>query len=264
VKPAGNLNVKRRIGLARTLSKLGYCSRAQGFDLVHSGQVAVNGVPRRDPEFPVRAGDKLTVGGQPVASALKLYLMMNKPRGLITTASDEKSRPTVYSLLSRELPWVAPVGRLDQASEGLLLFTNDSEWAARITSSTSNVKKTYRVQVRAIAGQRLVTKLLGGVTDRGEHLRAVGASILRSNQKSSWLEIVLDEGRNRHIRRMLASEGIEVLRLIRVAIGPLALGNLAKGEVRPLTNSEKTALDVLLDQSALATARTRRSSLDRA
>ena len=163
MKPAGNPDAERRVGLARTLSKLGYCSRAQGFELVRSGQVAVNGILRRDPEFPVRAGDKLTVGGQPVRSASRVYLMMNKPRGLVTTASDEKSRATVYSLLSPELPWVAPVGRLDQASEGLLLFTNDSEWAARITSPDSRIEKTYRVQIGAIAGQSLVTKLREGI-----------------------------------------------------------------------------------------------------
>jgi 23S rRNA pseudouridine2605 synthase len=143
VKPIGKRGAKRRVGLARTLWKLGYCSRAQGFDLVGSGKVAVTGILRRDPEFAVRAGDKLTVGGQPVQSAPKAYLMMNKPRGLVATGSDEKSRATVYSLLLPELPWVAPVGRLDQASEGLLLFTNDSEWSAGIASTELRIEKTF-------------------------------------------------------------------------------------------------------------------------
>lgn len=243
MRPAGTPDGQRRVGLARTLSKLGYCSRAQGFDLVRSGRVAVGGVKRRDPEFPIRPGDSITVDGQPVHTADRVYLMMNKPRGLVTTASDEKNRATVYSLLLPGLPWVAPVGRLDQASEGLLLFTNDSEWASSISSPRSHLEKTYRVQISAIATQALVKQLGKGVTDRGEHLRAIRASILRTSQKTSWLEIVLDEGRNRHIRRMLAVEGIEVFRLIRVAIGPLSLGNLAKGEVRPLMASEQTAID---------------------
>ncbi len=248
MNPVGKPKGQRRVGLARTLSKLGFCSRTQGFDLVRSGRVAVGGVKRRDPEFPVRPSDSITVDGLPVRSAATVYLMMNKPRGLVTTASDEKDRATVYTLLQPGLPWVAPVGRLDQASEGLLLFTNDSEWAAGISSPRSHLEKTYRVQISAIATEALVERLRDGVADRGEHLRAIRASILRTSQKTSWLEIVLDEGRNRHIRRMLGAEGIEVLRLIRVAIGPLALGNLAKGEVRPLTASERTAIDQALSE----------------
>jgi len=233
----------RRIGLARTLSKLGHCSRANGFELVRSGRVAVNGVERRDPEFPVRTHDAITVDGQSVASARKVYLMMNKPRGFVTTAADERGRATVYSLHDSRLPWVAPVGRLDKASEGLLLFTNDSEWAARITAPESHVEKGYRVQVATALPEPLTMKLCEGVTDRGEFLRVARASILRTSHKTSWLEVTLNEGRNRQLRRMFDTQGIEVLRLIRVTIGPLALGKLAKGEVRPLTTDEVKAFD---------------------
>lgn len=233
----------RRIGLARTLSKQGYCSRAQAFTLVREGRVAVNGQIQSNPEFPVRANNAITVDGQPVTAPERLYLMMNKPRGLITTASDEKNRPTVYSLLDSGLPWVAPVGRLDQGSEGLLLFTNDSEWAARITAPQSHVEKTYRVQIAAIANDTLLARLCAGVLDAAEHLCASRASIVRTGRKNSWVELVLEEGKNRQIRRMFAAEGIDVLRLVRIAIGPLALGTLPKGAVRPLTASEKQALD---------------------
>jgi 23S rRNA pseudouridine2605 synthase len=264
MKITGKPDGQRRSGLARTLSKFGYCSRSQGIELVRSGRVAVGGVPRRDPEFPVRPGDSITVDGQPVLTAERVYLIMNKPRGLVTTASDEKDRATVYSLLPPGLPWVAPVGRLDQASEGLLLFTNDSEWAARISSPRSHLEKTYRVQISAIASQALMKRLCDGVTDRGEHLRAIRVSILRTSQKTSWLEIVLDQGRNRHIRRMLGVEGIEVLRLIRVAIGPLALGTLAKGQVRPLAASEKTAIDRALSPIKKPQAAIRKSVPGRA
>lgn len=243
MKPTRASGVSRRIGLARILSKLGYCSRAQGFELVSSGRVVVNGVLRRDPEYPVRPEDVITIDGKPVESAPRIYLVMNKPRGVVTTASDERGRATVYSLLDSSLPWVAPVGRLDKASEGLLLFTNDSEWAARIASPDSHVEKTYRVQVAIVADESLPKKLQQGIEDRGEHLRAVRLTILRASQKNSWLEVVLDEGRNRQLRRMFDALGIEVLRLIRVAVGPLSLGSLAKGEVRPLTTSEIEALD---------------------
>jgi len=245
----------RSIGLARTLSKLGHCSRNQGFALVRSGRVAVNGAVRRDPEFPVPLQARITVDGRPISSAGKLYLMMNKPRGLVTTTSDEKGRSTVYSLLDPDLPRVSPVGRLDLASEGLLLFTNDTEWAARITSPDCHIEKTYHVQIAAVADGALLARLSAGVKDRGEILRAVRVSILRFGKRNSWLEVVLDEGRNRHIRRMLAAVGIEVLRLVRVAIGPLALGKLAKGRVRSLTAEEKVAMDGLRDAAAAPSMR---------
>jgi 23S rRNA pseudouridine2605 synthase len=236
----------RSTGLARALSKLGYCSRSQGFALVRSGRVAVNGRVYRDPECPVRATDRLAVDGRPIAAATKLYLMMNKPRGLVTTAADEKGRATVYSLLDPALGWLAPVGRLDQASEGLLLLTNDSAWAASIASPDSHIEKTYRVQIAAVADEELLSNLMDGVKDGSEMLRAVRASILRTGKRNSWVELALDEGRNRQIRRMFAGLGIEVLRLLRVTIGPLALGDLAKGQVRSLAPEEKAALDRLL------------------
>jgi 23S rRNA pseudouridine2605 synthase len=232
-------------GLARALSKLGFCSRAQAGLLIRAGRVHLNGVVRRDPETPIRLGeDRIDIDGKPIAAANKIYLALNKPRGIVTTASDEKGRDTVYSLLGVELPWVAPVGRLDKASEGLLLLTNDSEWAARVTAPETHLDKTYHVQIGKISDAALLETLKNGVrTKEGETLRAKGASLLRQGERNSWLEIILDEGKNRHIRRMLETPGIEVLRLIRVAIGPLVLGALAKGAVRHLKAEEKLALD---------------------
>jgi 23S rRNA pseudouridine2605 synthase len=237
------------------LSKLGYCSRSQGFDLAQSGRVAVNGTIRRDPEYPVREGDRITVDGQELKRAALVYLMMNKPRGLVTTASDEKDRATVYSLLPPDLPWLSPVGRLDRASEGLLLFTNDTEWATAITSPDSHLEKTYHVQVSAVASDSLIGRLQAGISTGGEVLHVVRASTVRSGKRNSWVEIVLDEGRNRHIRRVFDALGIEVLRLIRVAVGPLQLGDLAKGAVRPLQDAEKQALDAAIARSSARTAR---------
>jgi len=170
--------------------------------------------------------------------------MLNKPRGVVTTASDEKGRETVYAYLDNGLPWVAPVGRLDKASEGLLLMTNDSEWAARVLAPENHLDKTYRVQIGAIADAALIASIAAGVrTGDGIFLRAKSAHILHGGEKNTWLEIVLDEGKNRHIRRMLAQLGITVLRLLRVAIGTLRLGDLPKGDSRPLTDGEKQALD---------------------
>jgi 23S rRNA pseudouridine2605 synthase len=232
-------------GLARVISKLGYCSRARAAKLIRDGKVFVNGVKRRDPETPVYVGkDRIEIDGQPLAAPTRIYLMLNKPRGIVTTASDERGRDTVYKFLGPDLPWLAPIGRLDKASEGLLLLTNDSEWAARITAPETHLDKTYHVQIGKIADPRLIEALKAGVrTKDGDLLRAKRVAVLRQGERNSWLEIILDEGKNRHIRRMLESLGVEVLRLVRVAIGGLSLGDLAKGGVRALTSEEKLALD---------------------
>jgi len=227
-------------GLARTLSKLGFCSRSQARNLILAGQVRVNGHAVRDPEKRVTPGrDRIEVGDQTVRAERKVYLMLNKPRGLVTTARDEKGRSTVFQCLAnKDFPFVSPVGRLDQASEGLLLFTNDTDWAARLTDPGSHIDKTYHVQVNCLSDEAFIERLKRGVTDENERLAAKHASVLRCGEKNSWLEIVLDEGRNRHIRRLLEVLGVEVLRLVRVSIGSLQLGNLAKGEVRSLTREE--------------------------
>ncbi len=237
---------ERKIGLARAMSKLGFCSRSRAAELICGGRVSLNGLVKRDPETPVRLGrDKISVEGDELNAQSKIYLMMNKPRGLVTTASDEKGRETVYSVLQAQgLPWVAPVGRLDKASEGLLLMTNDSEWSARVSAPESHFDKTYHVHIGTIADHQMLQRLTSGVrTEEGEVLRAKSARMIRSGEKNCWLEIVLDEGKNRQIRRMLEALGIEVLRLVRVAIGPLELGDLSKGTHRLLSAAEKQKID---------------------
>lgn len=235
----------RRVGLARALSKLGYCSRSRADELIRAGRVRLNGALRRDPDFPVRLScDRIDVDGQPAAAAKPVYLVLNKPRGVITTASDEKGRRTVYENLPRDLPWLAPVGRLDKASEGLLLLTNDSEWAARITAPGSHLDKTYHVQVNALVAPQDLERMMRGVQVKtGDSLRVKSAEILRQGERNTWLLIVLDEGKNRQIRRILEQMGMETLRLVRIAIGPLELGELAKGSHRELTRTEKAQLD---------------------
>ena len=238
----------RKIGLARALSKLGYCSRSQAAGLIRTGRVGLNGDIRRDPETSVRLEkDHIEVDGHAVQTRQKIYLMMNKPRGVVTTASDEKGRETVYTVLEKSrdvLPWVAPVGRLDKASEGLLLLTNDSEWGAHIAAPEIHLEKTYHVQIGAVVDEKFMQALGSGVVaESGDVLCAVRVQLLRAGDKNCWLEIVLDKGKNRQIRRMLAVVGVEVLRLVRVAIGPLQLGELAKGAYRALTSEEKLTID---------------------
>lgn len=245
------------VGLARALSKLGYCSRSQAAELIRAGHVRLNGTTKCDPETPVRlAHDRVEVDGLRVKSADKIYLVLNKPRGIVTTSSDEKGRDTVYSILSPEFPWLAPVGRLDKASEGLLLLTNDTPWGARIAAPETHLEKTYHVQVNAHPGQALLEKLKTGVrASDGEMLRAKRADVLRRGERHAWLVITIDEGKNRQIRRMLDALGLEVLRLVRVSIGPLELGTLVKGASRALTHDEKRALDSAMRFSPRAVKR---------
>ena len=241
----------RKVGLARALSKLGYCSRSTAFELIRAGRVRLNGVTPRNPEAAARLDrDRIEVDGVRVGRSEKVYWVLNKPRGLVTTTDDEQPRLTVYARLPAGLPWMGPVGRLDKASEGLLLFTNDSKWAARVTAPASHLPKTYHVQVGMVADELLLQTLMDGVqASGGEVLRANAARLIRSGQKNSWIEIVLDEGKNRQIRRMLEACQVEVLRLIRVAIGPLHLTGLSKGAARELTIAEKQALDRTMEQS---------------
>jgi len=249
-KKAQNGSLKK-VGLARAISKLGYCSRSRAAELIAAGRVKWNGTVRRDPETPVHLGkDRIEIDGQSVARSSTIYLALNKPRGIVTTAADEKGRDTVYSLLPKHLPWLAPVGRLDKASEGLLLLTNDSEWAVRITAPETHLDKTYHAQINTIADEKLLQSLRSGIrASDGEFLRAKDVQMIRGGERNSWLEIVLDEGKNRHIRRMFEAMKIEVLRLVRVAIGPLLLGDLPKGAARALEMEEKQALDRAMQSS---------------
>jgi len=222
------------------ISKLGIASRAQAARWIAEGRVSVDGRVARDAERPTdAASERIAVDGVDVHAQRRVYLMLNKPRGVITTAADEQGRDTVYALLADAgLPWLAPVGRLDKASEGLLLLTNDSAWAARITAPDAHLDKTYHVQVDRLPDALLLDALSVGIDDRGERLALKSVRELRRGDRNAWLEIVLDEGRNRQIRRVLAAFDIGVLRLVRVAIGTLVLGELAKGAWRPLGASE--------------------------
>ena len=198
----------------------------------------------RSPERPADAQrQQIRLDNELVVATTRVYLAINKPRGIVVSAADERGRDTVYDLLKDAgLPWLGPVGRLDKASEGLLLLSNDSVWAAQLTEPKHHVDKTYHVQIDSIPEQALLDRLIAGIVEQGERLAAKRVVLLRTGEKNAWLEIVLDEGRNRHIRRLLEAHDIRVLRLIRVAIGPLALGELAKGQWRHLEPAEIQAL----------------------
>ncbi len=239
------------------ISKLGFGSRTQAAAWVREGQVRVNGRLVKDPEFPINPGaDRITIDGRTdtinsrtgtvdsrTDAPVRLVVMLNKPRGLVTTTRDEQGRETVYRCFEgAALPWLAPVGRLDKASEGLLLFSNDPTWAARIAHPASGPDKTYHVQIDRLPDAALLSSLERGAHIDGERLAAKSARCLRSGHKNAWLEIVLDEGRNRQIRRLLSAFDIAVLRLVRVSVGKLQLGELPKGKWRVLTAQEIEAL----------------------
>ncbi|MGV7121323.1 pseudouridine synthase [Sphingopyxis sp. 550A] len=227
------------VSLPRALSKLGHCSRTEALALIEAGRVLVDGRPARSASLRVdMAKAVIAVDGGKIIAQDKIYLVLNKPRGTVTTRRDPQQRGTVYDCLPEGLPFLAPVGRLDKASEGLLFLTNDTQWAERLMNPASGVTKTYHVKIDRAADERLVSALSEPVEDDGERLSAASVRLLRTSGRSSWIEIVLTEGRNRQVRRMVAARGANVLRLVRVAIGGVSLGDLAKGQTRPLSPNE--------------------------
>ena len=235
------------VSVPRALSKLGFCSRTQSERLVEAGRVRVNGVVVRDIARRIHPEkDLIEVDGVAVARVEHVYVMLNKPRGLVTTMDDPRGRATIYECLKgASLPFVTPVGRLDKASEGLLLLTNDSRWSARLLDPASHVDKVYHVQVRGLGLESIAERVAAGVVERatGELLEVKSIALLRTGSRSgAWFEVMLDEGKNRQIRRIFSEVGVEVQRLVRIAIGTLTLGDLAKGAWRVLTAEERASL----------------------
>ena len=242
-------NKAKAHGVARVISKRGYCSRSQAEKLVHEGHVILRGKPVRDPESPAYENDEILIDGTPVTVSEFVYFAMNKPRGFVTTASDEKGRKTVMDLFREEyakmfpgkpMPHIAPVGRLDAASEGLLLFTNDTKWADDILTDASHLK-IYRVQVKGKPSATELFQMEKGFNvaprvfgEKEEFMHAERAVLHSDGEKNCWLEITLSEGKNREIRRMLAHLGYEVMRLMRIQFDKYTLDDLKPGEIRAI------------------------------
>ena len=230
---------------------MGVASRTMARRLIEEGRVRVNNKICKNPNLRIHLKkDKICIDDILLKSAEKIYVALNKPRGLVTTASDEKGRATVYERLKHfHNVWLAPVGRLDKASEGLIFFTNDTDWAEKILNPSSHLPKTYHIQInRHLTESELKTLQSGVILDDGTIARPEKIQLLRSGKKNCWLEIALCEGLNREIRRMMKVIDAEVLRLIRVAIGPIKLGDLPKGETRLLTEQELKVIDDFLSR----------------
>jgi len=225
--------------LERALSKLGAASRSHTREWVLAGRLRVNGKTVRDPMFQVSPEkDKFTVDGKPVRREEWLTIMLNKPGSVVTTASDEKGRRTVFDLLPPEFKTLHPVGRLDMASTGLLILTNDTRLSAYLTDPANSVPRTYIVTVTGNFTEEELAKALAGVMDEGELLKPAGITLRKASNRESHLTVKLTEGKNREIRRLFKAFGHEVTRLKRVALGPLQLGNLEPGQFRRLTREE--------------------------
>ena len=233
--------------LDRVLSRLGWASRTAAREAIRAGRLKVNGRVVRDPECWVQPErDVVQLDGQRLKPARKIYLLFYKPKGVITSHGDPSGRKTVYDFLSslgEEGKWVAPVGRLDKDTSGLLLLTNDTEFAGFVTSPESHVPKTYLVKASGLMSDEIIAGLNAGVEmKRGDFAKPVSVRRVEDRGKYTWLEVVLTEGKNREVRRMIEAVGFKVLKLVRTRLGALTLAGLEVGKWRALTAAELNAL----------------------
>ena len=229
--------------LERVLSKAGLGSRTEARRWIGAGRVAVNGRIIQTPDHWVdQARDRVTLDGKPIRARRRLYLLLYKPTGYLTTYRDPEGRPTIYDLLAEVEDWVFPVGRLDLDTSGLLLLTNDAEFAERVTNPEYKVPKTYLVKTATRLTDEQVGQLCRGVALSDGPTRPAEVARTRDSGNHTFLEIAITEGRNRQVRRMIEAVGSRVLKLVRTAIGPIRIGELPMGRWRPLTAEERAAL----------------------
>lgn len=229
----------KRKTLDRALSRAGVCSRTDARRWIEAGRVLVNGVPAQGPDQwvdPKR--DELSVDGLRLCSRERVYLALNKPKGVLTSHGDPSARRTVYDLLGQLDQWVVPVGRLDRDTSGLLLLTNDTDWAESILSPEHHVPKTYRAQVAPRLDESALDRLRNGLELEDGPTRPARVERVRDVGATSVLEITISEGRNRQVRRMLRAVGGRVRSLKRISVGDLPLGSLASGAWRVLSTAE--------------------------
>jgi|SRR3954468_2608689 23S rRNA pseudouridine2605 synthase len=231
------------VRLQKFLAEAGIASRRASEEIIEEGRVSVNGKTVTELGSKVDPGhDRVTVDGRAVKVKRKLYLAINKPPKFICSKGDPEKRNTVHDLLPREWEYLQSVGRLDYLSEGLIFYTNDGEFALRLTHPRYGVRKKYMVTVKGEVMPEHIRTFQKGVYDEGEVLRAEQGRIIKSNGSHSLVELTLTEGKNREVRRLFESQGLEIERLQRVQIGPVKLGQLPKGKWRTLTAPEIKSL----------------------
>jgi pseudouridine synthase len=230
--------------LERVFSKAGIGSRTEARHAIAAGKVRVNGQIVEDPEHWVDLDrDRVTLNGKPLRRAPGQYVLLYKPKGYLTTYRDPQGRPTVYDLIAGLGTWVTPVGRLDLDTSGLLLLTNDTDFAEQVMNPESKVPKTYQVKTATKLNETQIEQLRRGVELSDGPTRPAAVTLLRETSRYSHLELVLTEGRNRQVRRMIEAVGSKVLKLVRTAIGPIRIGDLPIGAWRALTREEVRALE---------------------
>jgi 23S rRNA pseudouridine2605 synthase len=228
-----------QVPLERALSKLGIASRSQTRQWIQAGHIAVNGRVIKNPEFLVVPEEiQITVNGKPVARATACTIMLYKPRGIVTTRSDEKGRKTVYDLLPAHLQHLHPVGRLDMATTGLLLMTTDTQLSNFLTDPDNGILRIYAVRVVGRITDDDIKRLSEGIQDKGELLKASSITLRKVSNKESHLIVHLTEGKNREIRRMFECLGSEVIDLKRIAFGKLKLGTLEWGQFKEISKKD--------------------------
>jgi 23S rRNA pseudouridine2605 synthase len=225
----------KRLTVDRLLSKLGIASRGMSQEWVRAGRVRINGRVVRDPAtWVLWPKDSVSVDDQPIQDSAKRFFLFHKPKGVITTHSDEKGRKTIFDVLPADLGYLHAVGRLDQATSGLLLLTNDSALSSYLTNPVHKVMRTYLVSVRGEFTEAQATEAVAGVVEEGERLRCHTVKIQKSSGRESHLEVVLVQGKNREIRRLFLALGHEVTRLRRIQYGPFRLEDLPSGAWREI------------------------------
>jgi 23S rRNA pseudouridine2605 synthase len=235
---------KSMMTLDRVFSRCGLASRTRAREAIRAGRLRVNGRVIRDPDFWVKSGtDVVQLDGKRLKRERRIYLLFYKPRGVITSHGDPAGRKTVYDCLGDLGRWVSPVGRLDKDTSGLLLLTNDTSFADFVTSPESQVAKTYLVKLNGLIPDETIAKLAAGIEmKRGDFARPLSVRRIEDRGKYSRLEIVLTEGKNREVRRMVEAAGFKVLKLVRTRLGPLTLEGLEIGKWRELTPTEVSAV----------------------
>ena len=234
---------KRVKTLERVFSKAGVASRTDARSWIGAGRVRVNGKTVQDPDRWIDLDrDRITLDGKPLRAQAKTYVLLYKPKGYLTTYRDPERRPTVYDLLADFGAWLSPVGRLDLDTSGLLLMTNDTDFAERVTNPEHKVPKTYQVKASALLNDEQIERLRRGVELSDGLTSPATVRRLRDSGKYTHIEMTITEGRNRQVRRMLEAVDSKVLKLVRTAIGPVRIGGLTIGKWRKLTEDEIRAL----------------------
>jgi 23S rRNA pseudouridine2605 synthase len=235
---------KATMTLDRVLSRYGLASRTAAKKAIEEGRLKINGRVIRDPNYWVTPGrDVIQLDSQRLKAARKVYLMFYKPKGVITSHGDAAGRKTVYDYLGEDTPWLFPVGRLDKNTSGLLLLTNDTNFGDLVSNPNSHILKTYIVKANGLIGDELIERLNAGVEmKRGDLAQPISVRRMENRGQYTWLEVVLTEGKNREVRRMIEAVGFKVLKLVRTHIGPLSLKGLQVGQWRNLSSAELASL----------------------